>query len=281
MRIRAQIGPGKTALITGGSSGIGLALARALVLRGTSVYLVARRKELLDQSVTELRSLRQSPGQTIEGSPTDVADCAQVQAMAHKLLDAGIVPELIINSAGVVQPGYVQNLEIQHFHWMMDINYHGTVHVIHAFLPELMRRKSGYIINIASGGGLIGIFGYTGYCGSKFAVRGFSDALRYELAPYQISISVVYPPDTETPQLEYDILHKPVETKALTETAGRMTADAVAKIIIDAANRGKQVILPGFEAWLLYFLSTNFGGKVIEWVSKTILRRVANGKEKS
>ena len=201
--------------------------------------------------------------------------------MAHKLLDAGIVPELIINSAGVVQPGYVQDLEIEHFHWMMDINYHGTVHVIHAFLPELMRRKSGYIINIASGGGLIGIFGYTGYCGSKFAVRGFSDALRYELAPYQIGISVVYPSDTETPQLEYDILHKPLETKALTETAGRMTADAVAKIIINAAIRGKQVILPGFEAWLLYFLSTNFGGKVIEWVSKIILHRAANGKEKS
>jgi 3-dehydrosphinganine reductase len=143
----------------------------------------------------------------------------------------------------------------------------------------MMRRKSGYIINISSGGGLIGIFGYTGYCGSKFALRGFSDALRYELGAYKIGVSVVYPPDTETPQLEYDVQHKPPETKALTETAGRMTAEAVAKIILRDASRGKQAILPGFEAWLVFFLSTNFGGKVIEWISWSVLNRVTEAKK--
>jgi 3-dehydrosphinganine reductase len=280
MKIKAQIGPGKTALITGGSSGIGLALARILVRQGNNIYLVARRKELLDERVTELKTLVQSPNQTVEGIPTDVADWGQVQAMACQLQKAGIVPDLMINSAGVVQPGYVQDLEIEHFHWMMDINYHGTVHVIKAFLPEMMRRKSGYIINIASGGGLVGLFGYTGYSGSKFAVRGFSDALRWELAPHQIGVSVVYPSDTETPQLEYDIQHKPPETKALTETAGRMTAEKSAKDILNAASRGKTVILPGPEAKLLYLLSTNFGGKVIEWISKFILYRMANGGKK-
>ena len=162
---------------------------------------------------------------------------------------------------------------------MMDINYHGTVHIIKAFLPEMIRRKSGYIINVASGGGLTGVFGYTGYSASKFAVRGFSDALRYELAPYEIGVAVVYPPDTETPQLNYDIQHKPPETKALTEAAGRMTAVAVARIIVRDAKRGKPVILPGFEAGLLYFLSTNFGGKVLDWMSRFILFRVANSKK--
>jgi 3-dehydrosphinganine reductase len=280
MKIKAQIGPGKSALITGGSSGIGLALARILVRQGSNIYLVARRKEVLDERVRELKTLVQSPNQTVEGIPTDVADWGQVQAMACQLQRAGIVPDLIINSAGVVQPGYVQDLEIEHFHWMMDINYHGTVHVIKAFLPEMMQRKSGYIINIASGGGLVGLFGYTGYSGSKFAVRGFSDALLWELARYQIGVSVVYPSDTETPQLEYDIQHKPPETKALTETAGRMTAEKSAKEILGAASRGKKVILPGFEAKLLYLLSTNFGGKVIEWISKFILNRAANGGKK-
>jgi 3-dehydrosphinganine reductase len=280
MKIKAHIGLGKTALITGGSSGIGLALARILVRQGTNVYLVARRKQLLEDSINELVPLEKSPDQKIEGIQTDVSDWDQVQAMACQLINAGIVPDLIINSAGVLQPGYVQDLTVEHFHWMMDINYHGTVHVIKAFLPEIMRRKSGYIINIASGGGLVGIFGYTGYCGSKFAVRGFSDSLRYELAPYKIGVSVVYPSDTETPQLEYDIQHKPSETKALTETAGRMTADEAANGILNAAIRGKHVILPGFEAWLVFFLSTNFGGKVIEWVSQIILHRVANGSKK-
>ena len=277
MKIKAHIGPGTTALITGGSSGIGLAIARILVKQGCHVYLAARRKELLEASVFELAPLKQTSDQRVEGIQTDVADWAQVQALAGKLSAAGVVPDLIINSAGVVQPGYVQELDIEHFRWMMDINYHGTVHVIKAFLPAMMQRKSGYIINIASGGGLIGIFGYTGYCGSKFAVRGFSDALRYELAPYQIGVAVVYPPDTETPQLEYDIQHKPAETKALTETAGRKTAEDVAQHILKAASQGKQVILPGFEAWLVYFLSTNFGGKMVEWISQMILRRASRG----
>ncbi len=281
MKIKAQIGLGKTTLITGGSSGIGLALARILVRQGNNIYLVARRKGLLEERVSELKTMVQLPNQTVEGIQTDVADWGQVQAMACQLLNAGIVPDLMINSAGVVQPGYVQDLTIEHFHWMMDINYHGTVHVIKAFLPEMIRRKSGYIINIASGGGLIGIFGYTGYCGSKFAVRGFSDSLRWELAPYQIGVSVVYPSDTETPQLEYDIQHKPAETKALTETAGRMTADKSAKDILEAASRGEKLILPGFEAKLLYFLSTNFGGKVIEWITQNVLNRVAKGGKKA
>jgi 3-dehydrosphinganine reductase len=277
MKIRAQFGLDKNVLITGGSSGIGLALAQQLVRQGNNVTLVARRKELLDQRVSELTNLLISPDQRILGLQADVAAWDQVQALASQMIKIGALPDLIINSAGVVQPGYVQDLEVEHFHWMMDINYHGTVHVIKAFLPEMMQRKSGYIINIASGGGLAGIFGYTGYCGSKFALRGFSDALRYELAPYHIGVSVVYPSDTDTPQLEYDIQHKPPETKAITETAGRMSADSVAKYILEAARRGKQVILPGFEAGLLYFLSTNFGGKVIEWVSKFILYRVAKG----
>lgn len=280
MKIKAQFGQGKLALITGGSSGIGFALAENLVRQGNDVILVARRKELLDQRVKELRSLVQSPSQIVESIPIDVANWDDVLAMARQYLDKGMVPDVIINSAGVVEPGYVQELEVERFHWMMDINYHGTVHVIKAFLPEMMKRKCGYIINISSGGGLAGLFGYTGYSGSKFAVRGFSDALRWELAPYQIGVSVAYPSDTETPQLEYDIQHKPLETKALTETAGRITAEKSANEIIKAAIQGKTVISPGFEAKLLYFLSTNFGGKVIEWVTQSVLSRVAKDRKK-
>ena len=281
MKIKAQIGQGKLALITGGSSGIGYALADGLVKEGASVILVARRKALLDQSVSKLKTKVHLDNQRVTGIPADVADWGNVQALARQLLEAGVVPDLIINSAGVVEPGYVQDLEIEHFHGMMDINYHGTVHVIKVFLPEMVKRKSGYIINISSGGGLVGLFGYTGYSGSKFAVRGFSDALRWELAPYRIGVSVVYPSDTETPQLEYDIQHKPAETKALTEATGRITAEKSAKEIIAAAKRGKKVILPGFEAKLLYLLSTNFGGKVIEWGTQLILNRVARNRRNS
>jgi len=280
MKIKAHFGAGANVVITGGSSGIGFALAQQLVTRGTSVWLVARRKDVLDQAVEKLKQGVTDPTITIAGFAADVSDWEQMQAVARKINDAGFVPDVLINSAGVVHPGYVQELEIEHFHWMMDINYHGIVHTTKAFLPQMMERHSGFIVNISSGGGLVGVFGYTAYCASKFAVRGFSDALRWELEPYGIGVSVVYPSDTETPQLEYDIKYKPPETAALTATAGRMSAEAVAREILRGAEKGAPVILPGAEAKLVYLLSTNLGGKVIEWVSRGILKRVAKEQAK-
>ena len=279
MKIKANIQPGTNALITGGSSGIGLALAENLVKRGCNVYLVARRKELLEQRIMELKAYVQSVNQKIEGIQADVADWQQVQSIADQLITADVIPDLIINSAGVVQPGYVHELSIEQFHWMMDINYHGTVHAIKAFMPEMMRKRSGYIINISSGAGYFGVFGYTGYSGSKFAVRGFTDVLRWEMKPYNIGVAIVYPSDTETPQLEYDNKYKPPETKVISENAGTMTAEAVARDIIEAAIRGKKVVVPGFVNKLLYFLSIHFGGKVLEWLADFTLSRAANGKK--
>ena len=280
MKIKAQIGQGKLALITGGSSGIGFALADNLVRQGNDVILVARRKELLDKSVTELRTKLQTPGQKVEGIQADVADWEQVEALAMEVTNGGAIPDLLINCAGVVQPGYVQDLDVERFHWMMDINYYGTVHVVKAFLPEMMKRKSGYLINISSAAGYYGVFGYTGYSASKFAVRGFSDTLRWEMAPHKIGVSLVYPADTDTPQLAYDNKHKPIETKTITENGGTMTADEVAKEIIKAATRGKYLIVPGIQNKVLYFFSNHFGGKVLDWLAQVALSLVAKAKVK-
>ncbi len=278
MKIKAQIGQGKLALITGGSSGIGFALAENLVRQGNDVILVARRKELLDKSVAELRTKLQTPGQKVEGLQVDVADWEQVEALAKEVTNGGAIPDLLINSAGVVQPGYVQELDVERFHWMMDINYYGTIHVIKAFLPGMINRKSGFIINISSAAGYYGVFGYTAYSGSKYAVRGFTDALRWEMAPYKIGVSLVYPADTDTPQLEYDNKHKPPETKAISENGGMMTADDVAKIILQAVTRGKKVIVPGAVNHVLFQLSNHFGGKVLDWLAQYALNRVDNKK---
>lgn len=281
MTIKAQLGSGKNVLITGGSSGIGLALAKILLQQGNNVTLVARRSELLAQRVSELNALLQSPDHRVEGIPVDVADWNQVQSLARQLIDAGRLPDVIINSAGIVEPGYVQDLSIEKFDQSMAINYHGTVYVIKAFLPAMMQRKSGYIVNIASVGGIVGVFGYTAYSGSKFAVRGFTEALRWELTPYNIGVTIVYPTDTDTPQLEYDNLHKPPETKAIAEVAGGMTADAVAKEIVESIRRGKRVILPGSQAKMLYLLYNITAGKLFDWISQIALNRVWNGNKKS
>jgi 3-dehydrosphinganine reductase len=136
---------------------------------------------------------------------------------------------------------------------MMDVNYFGTVNVLKILVPEMQKRKSGTIVNISSIAGFIGVYGYTAYGASKYAVAGFTDALRSELKPYNIHVSVVFPPDTDTPQLEYEDQFKPFITREIAGSAKLMSADFVADEIIKKVSKGKYVILPGSEGKLLYF----------------------------
>ena len=257
--IRISDFSGKIALITGGSSGIGLATARLLAEQGAHVWILARRTELLDGAVKTLENARQSAQQKFGCVSADVTDPACVNQVIAEVKEAIGVPDLLVNSAGVAQGGYFQETGMDLFHWMMDVDFYGTVHVIKALLPDMMARRSGYIVNISSLAGVMGIFGYSAYGASKFAVRGFSESLRAEMKKYQIGVSIVYPPDTDTPQLAYEIQFKPFETKALSGGSGLLAPEAVAAAIVKGVRRGKFVILPGFEGKLLYRLSTLFG----------------------
>jgi 3-dehydrosphinganine reductase len=179
------------------------------------------------------------------------------------------MPDLVINSAGVAHPGYVQDIDLKIFHWMMDVNYFGTVNVIKALLPGMIERGSGYIVNISSMAGLIGLFGYSAYGASKYAVRGFSDVLRSELKPHGIGVSVVFPPDTDTPQLAYEKQFKPAETRALTGTSRMTSAEIVAQSVLHGIEKGKYLILPGMENKLIYRLSNLFSDAVyplLDWL---------------
>ena len=114
----------------------------------------------------------------------DVRHPEEVAELIEKVTHQAGVPDIVINSAGVAHPGYVQELDLDIYHWMMDVNYYGTVHVVKAVLPAMLERGSGYIVNIGSVASRIGVFGYTAYSGSKFAVAGFTDVLRMELKPH-------------------------------------------------------------------------------------------------
>lgn len=257
MHIQASVEPGRLALVTGGSSGIGLAVARLLAERGMDVWLLARRADVLQSALADLASLRQSPGQRFDALSVDVTDAAQTAAAVAEIEKIGI-PDLVINCAGVARPGYVQELELDVFRQMMEVNYFGTLHTVKAVLPGMLGRGSGYLVNIASLAGLVGVFGYTAYGASKFAVRGFSDALRAELKLHGIGVSLAYPADTDTPQLAYENQFKPPETKAVSGGSGLMTTEAFAKILLRGITRGQYMILPNFEGKLLYWLSGIF-----------------------
>src|SRR4030042_2360866 len=259
MKIKAKLEPGKVALVTGGASGIGKAIACGLASRGMDVWLVAQRKDLLTTARLEVETHRENQSQKIDTVSADVSNLDQVQLAVEKVSEKSGPPNLLVNSAGVAHPGYVQELDINIFNWMMEVNYFGTVYMTKEVLRVMLTKGSGYIVNISSMAGIISVIGYTAYGASKFAIKGFSDALRQEMKLHGIGISLVLPSDTDTPQLEYENKIKPPETKALGSMTGSMPADEGAKVTLSGIERGRYMIIPGLEGKVLYHLNGLLG----------------------
>lgn len=256
-------------IITGGSSGIGLELAKQISQQGGTVGLIARRAELLQSAA---QTIRETTHSTCLAVPTDVRDVAQVQEAVEKIRKEFGAIDMLINAAGVAHPGYVQDLDLEIFQWMMEVNFFGTVHMTKAVLPEMIARRQGTIVNIASLAAVIGLFGYTAYGASKFAVRGFTDALRAELKPLGVKVFIVLPPDTDTPQLAYENQFKPAELKLLFPELGVVSPQVVARSILRGIQKGRYVIIPDFGSRIIYRLISLFGDGVYPVVDFLVRR---------
>lgn len=253
---------GKSVLITGGSSGIGLALAIRLAAEGCKVAILSRQESLLQNAVEEISKSTGDGLIPVISLQADVTKSHELKSVLEAYTSQHGVPDIVINSAGVSHPGTFTALKPEIFHWMMDVNYFGTVNVLKTLVPGMKIKRSGHIVNISSMAGFLGIYGYTAYSASKFAVSGFTDALRSEMKPYSIKVSIVFPPDTQTPQLEYEEKYKPFITKQVAGSAKLMSAKAVADEIVGSVARGKYIILPGFEAKAFYLLQNLIGRRL-------------------
>ncbi|RCK72117.1 MAG: short-chain dehydrogenase/reductase SDR [Anaerolineae bacterium] len=268
---------GKFIVISGGSSGIGLALAEALARQGAHVWLVARRTELLEEALQRLRSQSISARQQFGFSSADLSDFGQAQAAAAEALAILGRVDVLINSVGAAHPGYVQDLPVQIFEWMMAANYFAPLYLTKALLPAFISQKSGHIINIASAAALLGVFGYSAYGAAKYALVGFSEVLRAEMKPHQIRVSIVFPPDTETPQLEYENRYKPSETRAISGTAAHLKPEQVAQAILEQAAQGKYAIFPSRDVHLIALLVKLLPQRVVFAVLDALARKGQTG----
>ena len=246
----------KNVLISGGSSGIGFSIAKEFVKAGANVSLLARREALLKTAVEELDKIKIADSQRISYFSADVGNFESLQ---KTLKEKATQFDFLINCAGIAYPGEFTSMKPEIFAEVMQINYLGTVYLTKLVVPGMVERRSGYVVNISSLAALIGIYGYTAYAPSKYAIRGFSRCLRSELKAYGIDVSVVLPPDTDTPQLAFEHSIIPDITKKINENGGVMSPDKVAQVIMQGIRRRRFTIVPGTEGKLLYGLSSIIG----------------------
>ncbi len=237
------------AIVTGGSSGIGKAIALRLAQQGANVSIIARGQARLHLAKEEIEAVRKVAGQKVVTVAADVSDRTQAEPAIQTAIQQLGPPQLLITSAGIARPGHFQELPVDAFEQVMSTNYFGTLYCIRAALPAMEQRSQ--LCLISSGAALVGLYGYSAYGPSKFAVRGLAESLRAELKPIGIHVSIAYPPDTDTPQLIEENKTKPAATKQITATAKAWRADDVAEIILKGIQQNKFEISPGTEIKVL------------------------------
>jgi 3-dehydrosphinganine reductase len=263
------------AVITGGSSGIGKAAARLLAQRGAHLTLIARDEARLAQTRHELEAARVRADQRIATVAADVSERRAAEHASHAALEQHGPPDLLLTSAGMTGPGYAAAQPIELFEQMMATNYFGTLYVLKALLPAMRARRRGHVALVSSGAGLMGIYGYAAYGASKFALRGLAEALRAELKPEGIRVSIIYPPDTDTPMLAAEQTSKPPATQAIAGSGGLLSAETVAQTMMRRIERGAFVIAPGTQMALLARLHSLLL-PLLNWHFDRIIRRVGH-----
>lgn len=264
--------PRSHALVTGGSSGIGLEVAREFLALGATVHLVARNPEGLQRARLDLRASQSGRPDSVRLHPCDVTSQEEVAALFRTLAGDDELPSVVVNSAGMTRPAYFQDHTVDDFHAIMEVNFTGTLHILMETVPILMEKKEGYILNVSSVAGLMGVFGMTAYCSAKFAVRGLTEALRSELKPHGVVVSLLCPPDTETPMLRDEVPQRPPETEALSPSKDAISPQQVARAAVQGLARGKAKILPGSTAWLPA-LAQRLSPGGLEWAMDRIVRK--------
>jgi len=237
------------AIVTGGSSGIGLASASLLAAKGAKVSLIARDDAKLAVAVAQIHDV--TPSAAVATAAADVTDAGALGAAFATVCATSGPCDVLVACAGSAHPGYFEQLDDAVFREQMEVDYFGTLHAVRAVVPSMMARGRGHIVLVSSTAGLIGVFGYSAYAPAKFAVRGLAETLRPELAPHGIVVACAYPPDTRTPGFDRENELKPAETVKISAAIKPRDAAPVAKAIVRGIEHDQLVITADVQTAVL------------------------------
>ena len=239
----------KVVLITGASSGIGKQTAIEFAKLGSSIILVARRKNKLEQVENELKQFNVN---TLVCA-CDVSKKDQVEELSKIVLQKFNSIDILVNNAGFAIYGLVSDLSINEIESQMETNYFGMIYCVKNFLPLMLKKKSGHIVNVASVGASFSVPGVSSYCATKFAMLGFSEGLKHELYGTGVGLTVVSPIMVRTPLFE----HPSFTNFSKFSTGVSLSSETVAKTIIKASNSSRlEIVVPSVARVVIWFKQT-------------------------
>lgn len=251
---------GKVAAITGAGSGIGRALALNLAGQGCAVAL----SDVDEAGLIDTVAACEGRGVKVTSKVVDVADRAAVFAWADAVGAEHGKVNLVFNNAGVALSATIDAMRVEDFEWLMNINFWGVVHGTQAFLPHLKATRDGHVVNVSSVFGLVSIPSQSAYNAAKFAVRGFTDALRIELDVERCGVSstTVHPGGIKTNIVrnmragENNPFERPgIDRESGFDRVARTTPEQAAKEILGAVKANRRRALIGVDANVIDFLS--------------------------
>ncbi len=252
--MRKSVFEGSNVLITGAASGIGKAVAWEMARRGATPILVDINQEAL---IREDKNLR------LAGYPSyyfqvDVTQVEQVRCLEERLNQEGMLPDILVNCAGLTLVAHVTATQHEDWERIIGVNLMGAIHTIECFLPGMLERGRGHIVNIGSLDGLIPVPSQAAYCASKFGLTGLTEALYYDLKQYGIGVSLICPGAVDTPMSR----SKPIRDMPLDfKGAGLVewladkfynTPEKIARQVAEAVAYGRFLVIPGLPSRVIY-----------------------------
>lgn len=266
---------GRVVLITGGSRGLGLILARQAVAEGAYVAICARDADELERARQELA---QDGGQVL-ALTCDLTQAADVLALVEQVQQQLGFIDVLINNAGIITAGPLDNIELRDYHDSMDTHFWAPLHAMQAVLPAMRSRGEGRIVNIASVGGKVAVPHLAPYCASKFALVGLSESYRAELLQYGVQVTTVCPGLMRTGSARNAI----VKGQHRKEYAAFIIADSLPMLSMDADRAGREIwnacrrgdaeVILSVPAKVLSAFHGLFPGttaNVLSWVNRTL-----------